>query len=899
MKGDGPRGFEATRLGDRSSEREPRSRRGQWRLAARLARREVRRHPWRHVLVVAMIFVPVLAAFATFSLVASWQSIGQQKLDFEHAGATADGVFTQTAFNPTPPDLGPLPRGSVVERRWESADWLVTPRPRSDGRGPVLAGTRVFEAPLGSRSAAQFVVELGRLPKSSSEILISPPLASAGGWHLGSTVESARSGRHFRVVGIGVTGDRVDVRSAAVAAQPLSYWARPADAGVGVDVGDDLIAGMAAQRNARIWLRDGTDTVIPKDRHLSVNQVDKLDSRVGPSVTLGAAAMSALVAVVASAAFAIASRRQLRTVGLLASAGADPATIRIALMLQGAIPGALAGIGAVAAGLAAVDVANSRGAAEWASDVAGARVIASPGGAVLAVALGLGAGVLAAWQPARAASKVPVLSALAGRRPVGPVPGRVPLAGLVAWTVGALLVATGFRRHGGDDLLSTVQPFLLIGAVAAFALGGVGLAPVAVAAVGHLAGRTSGTTRLALRGLARHRTQSAATVAAVGIALALPVGLLTARAASARPGTELTGSFQGLSDIRRDGTAMVNFGGQVTGPEATAAKDEVLALIGPPAILVPSVLLADDHGSLVGVAMIDETAAPAVLTREAARAIVEGNVIAVGGSTRVTSFHAGGKSVPVSVADIKNGRRAAFGNSGSQYLIGNGSLRGIGAGRPVVGLAVLRPGQVRSSTVKAISDIDGYAGQFGQGPPTLTQIRRPPKARVAAAFSFSLADEADLVPARPGGQGWRDRDLLLFGLAATAGAVALLVLTITLSLRSVDTEGERRAAIAAGASPARMRRQRALEGLVLAGLGAALALPLGWVPVTAGRAGFNARNAAFRSGPAPGGLFHLPGWEVLPILGVPVLLAGLAWLIFPALADRLRRGPRDQVIERW
>lgn len=99
------------------------------------------------------------------------------------------------------------------------------------------------------------------------------------------------------------------------------------------------------------------------------------------------------------------------------------------------------------------------------------------------------------------------------------------------WLGGTLApLAVGLRsglRHGAGQ---TLQPFVVLLGVVALALGGVGLAPAAVALLGRGASRTRGMTHMALRGVARNRSQSAASVAAVAMALALPVGLLTVRA---------------------------------------------------------------------------------------------------------------------------------------------------------------------------------------------------------------------------------------------------------------------------------------------------------------------------------------------------------------------------------
>jgi ABC-type antimicrobial peptide transport system permease subunit len=129
--------------------------------------------------------------------------------------------------------------------------------------------------------------------------------------------------------------------------------------------------------------------------------------------------------------------------------------------------------------------------------------------------------------------------------------------------------------------------------------------------------------------------------------------------------------------------------------------------------------------------------------------------------------------------------------------------------------------------------------------------------------------------------------------------VALVVLAITLSLRSVDSAEDHRAAIAAGAPPARMRRQAAFEGVVLALLGAVLAVPLGWLPVTAVLLG-DARDGWEDPGwfGFVSSRLHLPGWEAVPILLLPAVSVAVLWTALPAARAALQRGPTDQVLPR-
>ena len=99
-------------------------------VASRLARREVRRHPWRHLLVAVLIFLPVLAALGCFTAIASWQDVSARDSSFHNPSG---GALRSYGDRPdpdgngvvTPENLG-LPAGTRIETAWVGADWLVT-----------------------------------------------------------------------------------------------------------------------------------------------------------------------------------------------------------------------------------------------------------------------------------------------------------------------------------------------------------------------------------------------------------------------------------------------------------------------------------------------------------------------------------------------------------------------------------------------------------------------------------------------------------------------------------------------------------------------------------------------------------------------------------------------------
>jgi putative ABC transport system permease protein len=138
-----------------------------------------------------------------------------------------------------------------------------------------------------------------------------------------------------------------------------------------------------------------------------------------------------VTAIVASAAFAVGARRQLRMLGLLSATGAPPSALRRAVLLQGTVTGAIASVLGASLGLAGAAVAVPLLAD--ATDRSLPALRAHPLDLLVPIALGIAAATAAAWIPARSAGRVPVLAALAGRRPSGRVPAALPSPASAPW----------------------------------------------------------------------------------------------------------------------------------------------------------------------------------------------------------------------------------------------------------------------------------------------------------------------------------------------------------------------------------------------------------------------------------------------------------------------------------
>ncbi|MEQ1702129.1 MAG: hypothetical protein ABMA25_18615, partial [Ilumatobacteraceae bacterium] len=231
----------------------------------------------------------------------------------------------------------------------------------------------------------------------------------------------------------------------------------------------------------------------------------------------GVLGMSVLGVIVASA-FAISGRRQLVMLGQLSASGADRTTVARNLGLLGTISGAL---GALVGVIVALVVR-----ANWAATLLGNRNEQFVLGDVLFIALTAAVvATIAALAPVQSLTKVSVLSALGGRRPVSEVPPGVVKSG-AALLGGGLLITVVAVRAGSTGGGKDTALMVLLGMLAAV-LGVCALSPMMVDRVAAPVGAAGGALRIAARSLTRHRPRASAVLASL-----LLVGM-TASGASA------------------------------------------------------------------------------------------------------------------------------------------------------------------------------------------------------------------------------------------------------------------------------------------------------------------------------------------------------------------------------
>jgi putative ABC transport system permease protein len=226
-----------------------------------------------------------------------------------------------------------------------------------------------------------------------------------------------------------------------------------------------------------------------------------------------------LASLVAAAGFAVIAQRRLRQLGMLAAIGATQKHLRLVLLTNGAVVGAIGAVIGTVAGFAAwlALLPTLESAAEHRIDPLSLpwTLLAM---VVLVAVLGA---IAAAWWPGRTVARVPVTLALSARPP-RPKPAH--RSAIVA----AVLIAAGFASL---VLANRSSPPLIIAGIVATILGTLLLGPLAIRLVAAAAGRSPIAVRLALRDLARYQARSGSALAAITLALGIAATVVVVAAA--------------------------------------------------------------------------------------------------------------------------------------------------------------------------------------------------------------------------------------------------------------------------------------------------------------------------------------------------------------------------------
>jgi putative ABC transport system permease protein len=864
----------------------------QWRLASRLARREVRRRPGRTLLVFVLVAVPVF-------------------------GMTVGSVLVRTA------DAG----GDWVTHWWRPGTDIVVEQPldaavalsdaippdaevstviRADGVPIVAAdGTvlrdAVIEDPGSGSPSRSITVTDGRQPQPG-EVWLSQPLANRLGVEVGDAVTLTHPAGTWTVAGTGRVETDFDKLFVVMPDLPLEQFVDgvfdrvtlidlPADA----SAADIAAAGRGLGEIVERQLDD------PRfDPGVSWRGQDgRADSHNGALAwgwVAGAIALAA-TGIIISAAFATSARRQLVTVGQLSANGAPERLVRRSLALQGCWTGLVGSLVGVVAAAVALFVARSTIEQVKGSVLAPYRFVVFD--LVVIVGTGTAAATIAALVPARSASRVPVLAALAGRRPLGVVPRRLVPVGMATFALGVFLLFLGASSEGGGDA-----------AAAAAVLGGVMVlagmcccSPLAIDVMSRASARVGRSWRFAGRSLGRTRTRSAAVVTAIAVTAALGAAsstfamniddssnLLPADALVLQPAVVFEERGPDLAQLR-------------AAPLDAQAREQ-LASILPAATVHPRRIATWEppaaEGQFDGEVPIEEVVP-----------VIRESVVIADPAT-------------IDLYELNASEREALASEGALLLNAwfvkdcaeCGSPRTVDGGRSTEQLVIetasneiVVPFAMRDHVREAIEhpddepEFDGVEGidvlmiteetarrlgfevvEFGaivrnDAPLTSAQLDAVSRTFQGTALAEWYRD------ADPRASGWWFVDSFSSELAPTAaiqgivlGAVlvlTLLVVAIGLSLAATESRDERDVLVAVGARPRTMRSLAGSKALVMTLTGVALAIPTGLIP-------------AFAVTRAVDDPFQTP-WAALAglLVAVPLVAGAVAWAA-SSVAQRFR-----------
>jgi len=767
------------------------------RAIARLAIRESWARPWRSLLIILLIALPTAAA--VFASTWLHSAIDTPEEEVAHFLGKADLLVLPGAVEAD--EVGSMlasqPGWRVVAYR-SSFGPVTTPE-----SAPERARATLLDLPLDdplTRGIASVVS--GRAPASPSEVAASPRLLRRLGVGLGGRIVLIRPHREVTVTGVLnrepiLGGEDVLIASGlrGGASQPPTFLV---DLPTGARVPPALVA------------RLGAASLTTREQALSASRAARRDFRVYLYL-LGGLALAAFGLVVASA-LAVGARRRLRMLGLLGISGASPRQAGALILIQGAVLGAIGALVGIGLGIGLAFLARPR-VERFTGQAEGAIELQAGDYAVLGL-FALVVATAAALLPARTIARTPTAMALAGRVPLGRVGFRVPVAGVALSVLGCLALAVAASARSGEDrdaAIGIVGGALVIGGLVA-------CAPYLVGLLEWVGKRTSGTLRLATRTLARHRSRTGPTVAAIAATGALAIAATTLAVSAAAH--ERASSDTPTPEASLVSVSIVGADGPVSQPDCAEIEGFVQPLLA------------------------RETEGLTLRCLDYATAVAQGDRRTADLVTVLTPRGLAGLGAEQYSAVLRAGRAIHIGaGPRSRFLVPRG-----GSGAPVVVVQGPRLGPFARDYLRETYLVSpATAAHLG----VVNRQRRNPLAVVQSDGPLSGAQLADLrrLNASDAGLAYStaQRDVYVgfdnvpadetdLGRLAYAVIVpvaivlALLTALVGLSLTAAESRDERATLVAVGAGPAQRRRQNAWQALIVTAIGALLALPAGLVP---------------------------------------------------------------------
>lgn len=514
-----------------------------WRIALRMARRDLRRHKGRSAIAAVMVGVPLLILSFLVSIgLATVSSEPRPEHMFGTASAIVRGPVTERILQDganrnsarTNEAATPIPGFDTEAQASENALAIAaltggTATPFSEQYLRVQIGerrVRVVNLALDGSQGFGEKVQLvsGRWPSGPAEALVSTQGVRKGLPESGSFELITPDGTEtITITGIGTGVTEWGMIPHLISAEPLG----PVDP-MAAGSGEWLISGRevpfstVSELGAYGLFVQSAEIVrnpVPTDQLPSALQ--SMSSADDSLVFLTALAviLALVIGLLVAPAFAVSASRQRRTLALAASNGATARQLRRTVLAQALVLGALSAVIGALLGVAigaAVQYAIAARSADVRLPIFSVSWLAIGG----LVAAAIVAAVTAALFPARRLGRLDIMGVLKGQNVSGAPSRVVPVVGAVIMVVGAVLLIWGARQSSGGDYT------VAFGAIA-LVVGALSLIPTALVAIGRLGAALPVPLRMASRDAARQRTRSVPTVAAVmGGVAALTIGLI-------------------------------------------------------------------------------------------------------------------------------------------------------------------------------------------------------------------------------------------------------------------------------------------------------------------------------------------------------------------------------------
>jgi putative ABC transport system permease protein len=574
------------------------------------------------------------------------------------------------------------------------------------------------------------------------------------------------------------------------------------------------------------------------------------------------AAVALLVAALVIAnTFQVLVAQRTRTLALLRCVGADKGQLRRSVLVEAGILGVASSLAGIVVGAALAQLALVVGRGFDIGVPLPATISLTPAVVLVPLAVGTLVTLVAALSPARAATRVAPLEAL---RPAD-APSAARGAGRVRLVLSTLTALAGFAALGAGVALGTTggEPTLgLLVAVGGGALSFVGVLvgavfwlPKVVSFAGRLVGASGPTARLAAANTLRNPRRTAATSTALLIGVTL-VAMMSTGAESARA------SMDAELDARYPVDVLVATDGSVPADEAPAVSADVRAAVAD----------ADGVRAVVDVATTSATLGGGGGTQGAEVAVRGVDPEAADGVLRSTEMVAplaqGTAVVPEELSD-------AIGIADGDVI----TLAGADGSAALTARVTDLADDALLVVPADLASLDGNAATTRlwvaiEDPSAATTV--VPGIQDAVSLTGEPVEVAGAAVERAGFEQVIDTVLgIVIGLLAVAVVIALIGVANTLSLSVIERRRESATLRAIGLTRGQLRGTLAIEGVLIAGVGAVLGILLGVVYGWAG--------ATTALGWAGDVVLAVPWRDVALVLLVAVV-AGLVASVVPARA---------------